>query len=158
MWKRGISILCGLLIAAINPAVAADNAPAPGPQYDAALAKSLGADEMGMRNYVLVILKSGPNKVPDGEARTKMFKGHFANIQRLAAEKKLVLAGPFDDTNGWRGLFVFATGDIEEAKRHVATDPVIISGEMVAEYHKLYGSAGLMMLNEIHNKIQKKNF
>lgn len=41
-------------------------------------------------------------------------------------------------------------------KQFVATDPVIVQGEMVAEYHKFYGSAGLMMLNEIHSKIQKK--
>jgi hypothetical protein len=27
---------------------------------------------------------------------------------------------------------------------------------MEAEYHKLYGSAALMMVNEVHNKIQKK--
>lgn len=43
-------------------------------------------------------------------------------------------------------------------KPGVATDPVIINGEMVAEFHKLYGSADLMMLNEIHSKIQKKGF
>lgn len=48
-----------------------------------------------------------------------------------------------------------ATPDIEEAKRHVATDPVIISGLMEADYHKLYGSAALMMVNEVHNKIKK---
>jgi uncharacterized protein YciI len=158
MWKQSIAALCGLVVLASNPAVAADEVAAPAPQFDAALAKSLGADDYGMRNYVLVILKSGPNKVPEGEARTKMFKGHMANIKRLAAEKKLVLAGPFDDPNGWRGLFVFATGDIEEAKRYVATDPVIINGEMVAEFHKFYGSAGLVMLNDIHSKIQKKSF
>lgn len=85
-----------------------------------------------------------------------MFQGHFANIQRLAAEKKLVLAGPLDGADGWRGVFVFATPDIDQAKTYVATDPVIFNGEMVAEYHKFYGSAGLMMVNEIHNKIQKK--
>ena len=33
---------------------------------------------------------------------------------------------------------------------------LIISGLMEAEYHKLYGSAALMMVNEVHNKIQKK--
>jgi hypothetical protein len=27
---------------------------------------------------------------------------------------------------------------------------------MVAEYHKFYSSAGLMMVNEVHNKIRKK--
>jgi uncharacterized protein YciI len=135
----------------------AQSAPAaPAPSYDADLAKSLGADERGMRNYVLVILKTGPNKIPAGPARDKMFQGHFANIQRLAAEKKLVLAGPLDGTDGWRGMFVFAASDINQARDYVATDPVIVSGEMVAEYHKYYGSAGLMMVNEIHNKIQKK--
>ena len=47
--------------------------------------------------------------------------------------------------------------DIEEAKKLVATDPVIIKGEMVAEYHKYYGSAALMLVNEAHNRIAKKD-
>lgn len=54
------------------------------------------------------------------------------------------------------GVFVFATPDIEQARQYVATDPVVVQGEMVAECHKFYGSAGMMMINEIHNKIQKK--
>jgi hypothetical protein len=37
--------------------------------YDPKLAASVGADEHGMRNYVLVILKTGPKKVPAGPAR-----------------------------------------------------------------------------------------
>jgi uncharacterized protein YciI len=85
-----------------------------------------------------------------------MFQGHFANMQRLADEKKLVLAGPLDGIDGWRGVFVFATPDVEQAKAYVDTDPVIINGEMVAEYHKLFSSGGLMMVNEIHKKISKK--
>src|SRR5688572_27717463 len=63
------------------------------PAYDAALAQSLGADERGMRRYVLVILKTGPTRVPAGPERDEMFKGHFANISRLSAEGKLALAG-----------------------------------------------------------------
>ncbi len=109
-----------------------------------------------MRAFVLVILKTGPNKMPDGPGRKAMFEGHFANIQRLAAEKKLAVAGPLDGVEGRRGIFVFATPDIETAKSYVATDPVIMNGEMVAEYHKLYASAGLMMVNDIHSKILKK--
>jgi uncharacterized protein YciI len=126
------------------------------PAYDAELAKSLGADERGMRQYVLVILKTGPSKMADGDARKAMFKGHFANMGKLAAEKKLVLAGPLDGKEGRRGIFVFNTPDIETAQTWVATDPVIINGEMVAEYHKFYGSAALMMVNEVHGKIEKK--
>lgn len=130
----------------------------PLPEYDEALARSVGADEHGMRRYVLVILKTGPNRVPDGPERDEMFRGHFANMQRLSDEGKLALAGPLDGVDGWRGLFVMAVPDIEEAKQLVATDPVIIKGEMVAEYHKYYGSAALMTVPDTHKRVQKKSF
>ncbi len=118
--------------------------------YDPELAARLGADERGMRQYVLVILKTGPTPVTDPEARKAMFAGHFANMKRLSDEGKLVLAGPLDGVDGWRGLFVYAVTEIDEARQLTATDPVIIEGEMVAEYHQWYGSAGVMMLPEIH--------
>ena len=130
---------------------------APPPEYDEALARSVGADERGMRSYVLVILKTGPNRVPDGPERDEMFRGHFANMQRLSDEGKLALAGPLDGVDGWRGLFVLAVSDLEEAKKLAATDPVIIKGEMVAEYHKYYGSAALMMVRDGHKRVAKKS-
>jgi uncharacterized protein YciI len=125
------------------------------PAYDAALAARVGADAEGMRGFVFVLLKTGPRRVPNGPERDEMFKGHFANINRLAAEGKLVLAGPFDGVDGWRGMFVLATGDIEEARKLVATDPVIQKGEMVAEYHTYFGSAALMLINELHGRIDR---
>ena len=158
MWKHALAL--GTLIALSAAATAATSAAAdpatPVPRYDAALAASLGADERGMRQFVLVILKTGPNKMTDAEARKRMFEGHFANINRLAAEKKLALAGPLDGKEGRRGIFVLATTDIEEAKKWVALDPVIVNGEMVAEYHQFWGSAALMMVNDVHGKIEKK--
>jgi uncharacterized protein YciI len=156
MSKKMLMGLCGALVLVLQPASAQTKAAEPGPQYDAELAKSLGADERGMRAYVLVILKTGPKNIEDKAERARIFQGHFANMGRLAAEKKLAVAGPLDGVQGRRGIFVIATGDIEEAKRYVATDPVIISGLMEAEYHKLYGSAALMMVNEVHGKIEKK--
>ena len=141
--------ICLALLSA--PALAQEGTAAP---YDAALAKRLGADERGMHRYVLVILKTGPTRVPDGEARNAMFAGHFANMERLSKAGKLVLAGPFEkDPAGWRGLFVFAVNDVDEAKGLVATDPVIVNGEMVAEYHPWYGSAATMMIPELHDKL-----
>lgn len=122
--------------------------------YDAQLAERTGADANGMRSYVLVILKSSETPVPKGPARDAMFKGHFANMSRLAEEGKLVLAGPLDGVDGWRGLFVLAVDDIESARALVATDPVVSEGEMVPEFHKYYGSAALMLVNEWHAKLQ----
>ena len=123
------------------------------PIADPVLAKQLGADERGMRKYILVILKTGPHRMPDGAARDEMFKGHFANIQRLANEGKLVLAGPFGDKTDWRGMFIFAVSTQKEAEELVSTDPVIKEGEMVAEYHSLYSSAAIIALKEIHDRI-----
>ena len=34
-----------------------------------------------------------------------------------------------------------------------ATDPVLVNGEMVAEYHAWYGSAAAMIIPEVHERI-----
>jgi uncharacterized protein YciI len=149
MLKQALVAIAGALALLSAPVAFAQ-------QTDAELAKSLGGNENGMRGYILVLLKTGPKRVPDGPDRTRMFQGHFANMEKLAAEKKLAVAGPSDGVNGLRGVFVLATTDMEEAKAMVATDPVIINGEMVAEYYKLFSSAALMAVNDIHKRISRK--
>ena len=136
----------------------ADTPPAPAnPNYDARLAQALGADEYGMRSYVLVLLRSSGHPVPKGPKRDAMFKGHMANMQDLAKAGKLVMAGPLDGKNGLRGLFVFALKDIGATRALVNTDPVIVQGEMVAEYHTFYSSAALMKVNALHQRIMQKS-
>ena len=109
-----------------------------------------------MRGYVLVILKTGPTRVPDGPARDAMFAGHFANMERLAKAGKLAVAGPFSkDPSGWRGLYVFAVGSVDEARELAETDPVVVQGEMIAEYHPWYGSAALMLVPEYHERLAR---
>lgn len=152
---RSISTAMVIVSAMIlSPARAEEAAPA----YDPALAAAVGADDYGMRRYVLVILKTSPTPVPPGPARDEMFKGHFANMKRLADAGKLALAGPLDGVDGWRGLFIMAVSDLEEAKALVATDPVVAQGEMIPEFHKYYGSAALMLVNDGHAKVSKKPF
>ena len=145
------ALLATMCAVASGPVAANDK-----PVYDAELARSVGADERGMRPYVLVILKTGPKRMPAGAERDAMFKGHFANIVRLSQEGKLVLAGPLDGVDGWRGLYVFAVPDIDAARTLTETDPVIVNGEMVAEYHKYYGTAALMLVRDLHAKLGRK--
>ncbi|MBB1061480.1 YciI family protein [Marilutibacter spongiae] len=146
--------LLAMSIAMAGTALASEPSPVPA-GHDAALAEKLGADEYGMRRYVLVILKSSDTPVPAGASRDAMFKGHFANMKRLADAGTLVLAGPLDGVDGWRGLFVLAIDDVEAAKAIVATDPVVAQGEMVPEFHAYYGSAALMGVNEVHARIAR---
>ena len=153
--RCGRMLLCSLAIAGSGVVSSADNTVISNPLYDPVLAQKAGGNDQGMRAYVLVVLKSGPTPVPKGPERDEMFKGHFANMTRLADAGVLAYAGPLDGVDGWRGLFILAVDTIEEAQKHVATDPVVIKGEMVAEYHKHYGSAALMLLNEQHKKLGK---
>lgn len=150
--------VAAIVLALVFAGAASADEPAPvpetAPRFDAALAARTGADARGMRPYVLVILKSSDTPVPAGEARDAMFRGHFANMERLAGEGKLVLAGPLDGVDGWRGLFVLAVDDLDEARALVATDPVVAQGEMVPELHRYYGSAALMLINELHAQLR----
>ena len=54
--------------------------------YDSTLAKELGADEYGMKNYVFVMLKTGSNKTTDKVLISNSFRGHMENIGRLVDE------------------------------------------------------------------------
>ena len=155
MAKLAFIATCAALLFLSLAARAQGASETPKAAYEPELARALGADDNGMKRYVLVILKTGPSKVPAGPERDEMFKGHFANMNRLSAAGKLALAGPFDGVDGWRGMFIFAVKDIDDAKQLTATDPVISSGEMVAEYHTYYGSAALMQVKETHNRIMK---
>jgi uncharacterized protein YciI len=127
------------------------------PAYDAELAKRLGADEYGMKNYVMVIIKTGPNDATiKGKKRDEIFGGHMANIARLADEGKLAVAGPFGKNDQqFRGLFILNVSDVEEAKKLAETDPAVRAGIFVVDLIPWYGSASLMATNEIHKKITK---
>jgi uncharacterized protein len=125
--------------------------------YDSILAKKLGADQYGMKHYVMAFLKTGPNQINDSVKRIEMQKAHLKNIIRLANEGKLIVAGPFLDDQPVEGIFIFNVESIEEAKALTNTDPAIQSGELVMELRPWYGSAALVEINALHQKIQKKS-
>lgn len=126
--------------------------------FDAELAKQLGADDYGMKQYVFVILKTGKAKIEDAEKRKELQAGHMKNISRLAEAGKLVLAGPFIEGGELRGIYIFNVKTLEEAAELVKTDPAIKAGLFDVEMTRWYGSAALLNVNEMHKKIQKKNF
>jgi len=128
-------------------------------KYDKKLADSLGADDYGMKMYVLVMLKTGPSEVNDKAKRDSLFAGHMANIRRLAALGKLAVAGPFEknDTN-YRGMFILNVSTIEEAARLVETDPTIKSKLLVGEFFQWYGSAALPMYLPYSQQVENKRY
>lgn len=124
--------------------------------YDSLLAQKLGADDYGMKKYVMAFLKSGPNQDMDSARAAELQRAHLDNIFRLADEGKLVLAGPFLDGGELRGVYVFNVETVEEAKALTETDPAVQAGRLTMELHPWYGSAATCMINEQHKRIQKK--
>lgn len=126
-------------------------------KFDSGLAQKLGADEYGMKTYVLAVLKTGKARIEDKNEINKLQAGHLKNIVRLSEEGKLVLAGPFIAGGDSRGVYVFDVRTIDEAKELTETDPAIQLGIFEFELYLWYGSAALPELSNIHMKIQKKS-
>lgn len=127
--------------------------------YDSVLAKSLGADDYGMKNYVLVILTPGTNQIEKGAVRDSIFRGHRKNIGKLAETGKLIVAGPFGDNDKlYQGIFILNAKTVAEAKELLQTDPAINAKVLDAELYEWYGSAALGEYLKIQKSITKKNF
>jgi uncharacterized protein YciI len=126
------------------------------PKFDSVLARKLGADEYGMKNYVLAILKTGPVNVEPGAKRDSLFKGHMANISRLATEGKLLVAGPLGKNSlSYRGIFILNVRTIDEARVLLDTDPTVKEKIFDTELFPWYGSAALGEYLEADSKIHR---
>lgn len=126
------------------------------PGYDPGLAEKLGADDYGMKSYVLVILKTGPNQSTNADSVSRSFRGHLANINRLVEEGKLIVAGPLSrNEKSYRGIFILNVTTLEEAGSLLQTDPAIKAGFLDAELYNWYGSAALPEYLDYADKIWK---
>ena len=90
--------------------------------------------------YTLVYLKTGPKsgQLPEADSKAA-FAGHFANIGKLAQERKLLVAGPFGKERhdpALRGIFILKAQG-EEAKTQAATDPAVMAEVFVLEFHDI---------------------
>lgn len=128
---------------------------APEMSFDSLRAAKAGADEYGMKQYVMAFLKKGPNRDRTEEEAAELQRAHLDNIGRLAEEGKLVLAGPFMSDGELRGIYIFNVTTEEEAKALVETDPAIQAGSLVMELIPWYGTAALMEVGEIHKAMSK---
>lgn len=149
---KKIIILSLLLFSGIRLQAQTEN-----PKYDKALAESLGGDEYGMKQYVLVILKTGVNKTANKKTVNELFSGHMENIDKLAAAGKLIVAGPLQkNARDYRGIFILNVKTIAEAITLLETDPAVEKKLLEAELYKWYGSAALPEYLKSHEKIERK--
>jgi uncharacterized protein YciI len=124
--------------------------------YDSALAAKYGADEYGMRKYVVAFLKRGPNQDMDSAKAAELQMAHLKNIMEMARQGKLVVAGPFFGNDDLRGIYIFNVSTVAEAEALTNNDPAIQAGRLSMELKEWYGSAALLGLADIEKRIVKK--
>jgi uncharacterized protein YciI len=109
-----------------------------------------------MKKYVMAFLKRGPNTELDSAASADLMRAHLDNINRMAEEGTLVLAGPFFGTGELRGIYIFDVDNLPDAESLTNTDPAIKAGRLEMELLEWYGSAALLDLKDRHAALAKK--
>jgi uncharacterized protein YciI len=106
--------------------------------------------EPNMKRYFMGFLYRGPAwSYEQTEASIALGKAHMANIDKLAAEGKLLIAGPFEQPEGapaqgpLAGIFLLEADTLAEAEALMSTDPAIAAGRFTIKVLPWWGPTGL---------------
>ena len=90
---------------------------------------------MELESYAFVLLRR-PADAPDlpEDELDRIQQQHLAHLAAMAAEGKLLAAGPFSDQEdeSLRGLCFYATS-VEEARELAGRDPAVQAGRLAAD-------------------------
>ena len=98
-----------------------------------------------MQKYFMVFLKSGPKRSQTKEEAAEIQKKHLAYLEKMAQMGKTSITGPFGDDGDIRGIVVYNTATMEEAKRLAEQDPAVKTGRLVVEVHPWWAAKGSML-------------
>ena len=107
-----------------------------------------------VREYVFVLIRTGPLAEPTPEQMQEAMAGHFANMGRLRDEGMLFIAGPFGEPKpaDYRGLWIFNAETVEAGLAAGATDPAVEMGVFRLEAAVFRSADPLKELNRLEKE------
>jgi len=134
-------LFIGCMTAACSNDHQANGVSTPQPaKYDLNKDSTVSAGEM--KRYWLVLLQKGSNRSQDSISAEKIQAAHMANINRLAKEGKLIMAGPIGVEDDLRGIFLMNCADSSEVENFVKTDSAVITGRLIMKYYPWWTMKG----------------
>ncbi|MGN7721605.1 YciI family protein [Chitinophaga sp. 22620] len=88
------------------------------------------ARQVEVKKYWMVFLETGPHHSQDPATRALIQEKHMAGIRKMAADGKLLAAGPFGGGDNLRGIFIMDCKDSLEAVSLINADTAVITGRL----------------------------
>ncbi|QKG79607.1 YciI family protein [Tenuifilum thalassicum] len=129
----------------------------PASNFNKKLADSLGADEYGMKWYVMVMLKTGTKKIQSRDSLSWLYKGHIDAINELTEKGLLIVTGPLGkNTQNYRSFYILNTNKAEEAQKLMMKNPAVKYGLFDPEFFFWYGPAALPTYRKYQPLVEAK--
>jgi uncharacterized protein YciI len=119
--------------------------------------RSAPANTPPTARMTFVYLITGPTSASNTrEQKSEIFKGHMANMQNLADEGKLLVAGPFAKPRdpAWRGVFIFDVPTAAQARELAASDPGVMAGEFATIIREIEIPASVRAMPDLEKHMQ----
>jgi uncharacterized protein YciI len=119
--------------------------------------RSAPANTPPTARMTFVYLITGPTSATNTrEQKSEIFKGHMANMQKLADEGKLLIAGPFAKPRdpAWRGVFIFDVPTAAHARELAASDPGVIAGEFATIIREIEIPSSVRAMPDLEKQMQ----
>lgn len=97
---------------------------------------------MPLKKYWMVMLKKGTERAQNDSTAKLIQKGHLEHMDKMANEKKLVMAGPMGDDGSVRGICIYDVETEEEVRKYCEADPAVQAKRLSYEIHPWYAQPG----------------
>ena len=95
-----------------------------------------------MKQYWLVMLYKGPNRMHTTADAEKIQQAHLANINRLSEKGSIIMAGPMGYDKDMRGMFIMDGKDSAQIAGYIKSDSAVITGRLRFEIHPWWVQKG----------------
>lgn len=98
-----------------------------------------------LETYYFGFLVKGDKWTPESTPETqKIQEGHMAHLNASAKTGKLVIAGPIANGGDIRGILVYHTATVDEARAIAEQDPAVKAGRLKVDLHPWMVSKGAL--------------